>query len=346
MADLTLQEVQRRAQGGDPAAQELLAQVLEQGGQAQDAAAWMARAAASGRASALARLGLWELAGFGMAARPADGVRHIVEAAQAGDPFGLHLAAVADAGGIGTPRNLARAISWLRAAAGAGDPHATRQMRLLGVNDAIMALQAPFERVVLLEDPRIELLPDFLPPWACDYVIALAGPTLTRGKVIDDTGAESVREERTNTVMNFGLVDSDVVLELINARAAAGARLPPQNAEGLGVLHYAPGERYKPHVDYIPDTPENAAQLAQRGQRIRTLLIYLNEDFDGGATTFPRLEAAFKPPRGAALVFDNVRPDGSIDPLTLHEGAPPTRGQKWVISKWFREKPLRPGPDA
>ncbi|CAN5892249.1 hypothetical protein BH11PSE1_BH11PSE1_24840 [soil metagenome] len=118
--------------------------------------------------------------------------------------------------------------------------------------------------------------------------------------------------------------------------------MPPENAGGLGVLHYAPGERYRPHMDYIPDTPENARQLDAMGQRVRTLLVYLNDGFEGGATLFPRLGAAFRPPPGGALIFDSVTVEGEMDPRTLHEGSPPTSGEKWIISKWFRTKALRP----
>lgn len=305
------------------------------------------KAAEAGQPTAYAQVGLWELVGHGaLPRRPAQGVRRIITAAEVGDPLGLHLAAIVDAGGVGTPRDLPRALRWLETAARAGEPRAAAQWRLLQAPGAVEAFDAPLQRRCERDDPLIEVLEGFLPDWACDYVIAMAGPILTRGKVVDEAGGESVRAERTNTVMNFGLADSDVILEMINWRVAEAAGMPAQNAEGLGVLHYDPGERYAPHVDYIPDTPQNAEHLAQRGQRVRTVLVYLNEGFEGGATEFPRLDLAFKPPRGGALMFDSVKPDGSVDPVTLHTGAPPTRGEKWLISKWFRTRPLRPGPQG
>lgn len=304
------------------------------------------KAAEAGSPAAVAQLGLWELVGHGVPRQPAAGVRRIIAAAEAGDAFGLHLAAIVDAGAVGTPRNIERALRWVEAGAKAGQGRAARQWALLSVPGAVEAFSAPIQRRRERDDPPIEVLDDFLPGWACDYVIAMSAPVLTRGKVVDESGGESVRGERTNTVMNFGLADSDVILELINWRVAEAAGMPAQNAEGLGVLHYNPGERYAPHVDYIPDTPQNAAHLAERGQRVRTLLIYLNDGFKGGATEFPRLDLALKPPRGGALVFDSVKADGSPDPMTLHTGAPPTSGEKWLISKWFRTKALRPGPEG
>lgn len=291
-----------------------------------------------------AELGLRELVGHGVPRRPAQGAARIIAAAESGDALGLHLAGVIDAGGIGTPRNVGRALRWLETAAKTGEPRAVRQWELLKAPGALEAFSAPTLRRRERDEPPIEVLENFLPGWVCDYVIAMSAPVLTRGKVVDQAGGESVSGERTNTVMNFGLADSDVLLELINNRIADAAGMPPENAEGLGVLHYNPGERYAPHVDYIPDTPQNAAHLAERGQRVRTLLVYLNEGFEGGATEFPRLGLSLKPPRGGALVFDSVKADGLADPMTLHTGAPPTSGEKWLISKWFRTKALRPGP--
>ncbi|MFN3511484.1 MAG: 2OG-Fe(II) oxygenase [Phenylobacterium sp.] len=386
----TFDQVRAQAMAGDPAAQELMAQVFEQSGQVDEAVAWLARAAKAGLPSAHARLGLWQVVGFGVAQAPADGVARILAAAGAGDPFGLNLAGILDAGGVGTPRDPARAVQWLARLAAGGDASAACQIGLLiglrgprldlaraalsqaaaaGYAPAVRILgrkppratpvdwtaaaaavdlspfEGPIERRVERESPRVRMISDLLPDWACDYVMSLAEPALVRAKVVDDeTGGEAVRDERSNRVMNFGLADSDVVLELINNRLAAAAEMPPENAEGLGVLHYAVGERYRPHVDYIADTPANAPQLAQRGQRVRTLLVYLNEGFEGGATEFPRLELAYRPPRGSALVFDSVDAEGAPDPMTLHTGAPPTRGEKWVISKWFRTKALRPPP--
>lgn len=234
-----------------------------------------------------------------------------------------------------------------RRVVGAGQPAVPIDWSAVATAADLSAFRTPLNLVPQHPDVRIATVSGVLPGWACDYVTALAEPALQRGEVVTETGAEAVRDARSNRVMHFGLGDSDVVIELINHRVAQVAGLPVEYAEGLGVLHYATGERYAPHVDYIPETPANAVHLAQRGQRVRTVLVYLNDDFDGGCTEFPRLDLKLKPPRGSAIVFDSVTADGATDPRTLHVGAAPTRGEKWIISKWFRTRPLRPGePDA
>ena len=384
---ITYDQLLAAAERGDPAAQDLLAQVCEQNGRLDEALAWWMKSAKAGFPAAHAKLGLWQLVGFKIPQNLADGVARIVAAANAGDELGLRLATVIDAGGVGTARNTPRALSWLVKGAKAGDAHAACQLGLLtglkGPNaplaQAAMAVaaadefeparrilghaparpssvnwdvlettadlsvfEAPLRREVISDAPAISIVHDLLPGWLCDYVVAMGEPALQRGMIVNETGGESVEDVRSNRVMHFGLADSDLLLELINHRLAEVAGLPAENGEGLGVLHYAPGERYAPHVDYIPETPANARHLAERGQRIRTVLVYLNGDFEGGATEFPRLDLKFKPAKGSALVFDSVTADGSVDPMTLHTGAPPTSGEKWIISKWFRTRALRP----
>lgn len=371
------------ARAGDAAAQEQVALAFEESGSPADALSWLTLAARQRRASAVARLGLWELVGYALPQNPAGGVEKIVGAARTGDLFALHVASVVHAGGIGTRRDLGQAIVWLVAMAERGDARAACQLGLLARSGPALAMAAqwgshcaelflngrggdtamldwqqvasaidlsafarPFHKHQDRTDPNVWMLDGLLEPWLCDYVIAMSAPVLTRGKVLDDTGSETVSEERTNTVMHFGLVDSDVILELISARLAAAAEMPPENGEALGVLHYATGEVYKPHVDYIPETLQNAPILERLGQRVRTLLVYLNDGFEGGATEFPHLKVGYKPPRGCGLIFDSVKPDGSVDPMSLHVGAPPTSGQKWAISKWFRNKALRPGENG
>lgn len=383
----TYEDVLASAQAGDAASQDLLAQAMEQSGRLDEALSWWMAAAKSGHPGAHAKLGLWQLVGFKIPQNVAQGVERILAAARAGDLFGLSLACVIDAGGVGTAQDLQRALFWVTQAAKAGDARAVTQLALLAGIDGPQAAMAraalataraagfeparrvlgggpvtavlidydvlakavdlsqfdgPLHRETRSDAPAISVVHDLLPGWACDYVAALAEPSLRRGMIVNEAGGESVEDVRSNRVMHFGLADSDLLLELINNRLAEVASLPAANAEGLGVLHYAPGERYAPHVDYIPDTPANAEHLAARGQRVRTVLVYLNEGFEGGATEFPRLNLSFKPARGSALAFDSVTADGAVDPMTLHAGAAPTSGEKWIISKWFRTKALRP----
>jgi len=103
------------------------------------------------------------------------------------------------------------------------------------------------------------------------------------------------------------------------------------------VLHYAPGEEFKPHFDFLDlAQPGHAAAAASGGQRVVTFLTYLNQGYEGGETVFPALGWAYKGRTGDALFFYNATPDGAPDRRTLHAGSPPVRGEKFVLSQWIR----------
>jgi hypothetical protein len=359
------QALVQRARNGDPVAQEGVADLLAQAGDGEQARTWLESAARAGRGSALSRLGLWDIAGFGAPADGSRGVERVLAGAKTGDSESMHIAAFVLAGGIGVAPDIKEGLRWLFAAARSGHRRALAQLDVLSQGRAPVTATseesdwvrlaasidfgwfvAPFSRTLHSASPHIETIADLLPLNLCDYVIGMAGPRLQRGKIVARDGQERVSGHRSNAVMNFGLADTDMLLELISLRIANAAGLPAENAEGLGVLHYLPGESYAPHIDYLVETPANAAQLAMRGQRARTLLVYLNDGFEGGETEFPRINQRFKPPAGSALLFHSVDADGRGDPMTVHTGRSPTRGEKWVISKWFRTKALRPVPVA
>ena len=82
--------------------------------------------------------------------------------------------------------------------------------------------------------------------------------------------------------------------------------------------------------------PGTAAVLARGGQRLATLVMYLNEPEGGGATTFPDIGFEVAPVKGNAVFFSYDRPAAST--RTLHGGAPVLAGEKWVATKWLRER--------
>src|SRR6185312_10676767 len=100
--------------------------------------------------------------------------------------------------------------------------------------------------------------------------------------------------------------------------------------EAPAVLHYAEGHEITEHFDFVdPNVPDYDQEIAQRGQRIVTFLVYLNDGYAGGETEFPRLDIKHKGRAGEGLSFSNALADGRSDLRTLHAGRPPTRGDKW-----------------
>ena len=105
------------------------------------------------------------------------------------------------------------------------------------------------------------------------------------------------------------------------------------------VLHYSVGERFDLHFDFIdPAVPDFANELAARGQRLATFLVYLNDDYEGGETEFPLVALRHRGLVGSALYFANVDSSGEPDRLTIHAGLAPTSGEKWLLSQWIRSR--------
>ncbi|RZT41074.1 prolyl hydroxylase family protein [Cupriavidus agavae] len=193
-----------------------------------------------------------------------------------------------------------------------------------------------------LEAPRVLLLQNLLDGTECDALISLARDRLHRSPVVNpDTGAENLIDARTSMGAMFQ-VGEHALIERIEARIAAVTGLPADHGEGLQILNYKPGGEYQPHFDFFnPQRPGEARQLRVGGQRIATLVIYLNSPPAGGATAFPKLGLEVAPVKGNAVFFSYKLPDGGLDDRTLHAGLPVESGEKWIATKWLRELPYR-----
>lgn len=188
-----------------------------------------------------------------------------------------------------------------------------------------------------MADPRIVLFGNLLSPQECEALIAAAQPRMARSLTVETrTGGEEVNDDRTSDGMFFQRGETDIVA-LLEARIARLVNWPAENGEGLQVLHYRPGAEYKPHYDYFdPAEPGTPTILRRGGQRLATLVIYLNDPEQGGGTTFPDVHLEIAPRQGNAVFFSYARPHP--DTRTLHGGAPVGAGEKWIATKWLRER--------
>jgi prolyl 4-hydroxylase len=152
---------------------------------------------------------------------------------------------------------------------------------------------------------------------------------------VDTDGNHQVDDRRTSEGMFFALNELPLI-GLIEQRLASLLGLPVNHGEGLQILHYLPGQEYKPHFDWFdPEHPGFSAITAAGGQRIASVVMYLNTPEQGGGTAFPELGLTVAARRGTAVYFAYE----SGDPNSLHAGLPVTRGEKWIATKWLRERP-------
>ena len=188
-----------------------------------------------------------------------------------------------------------------------------------------------------LASPRVVVLGGLLSDQECEALIAAARPRLARSLTVQTvTGGEELNPDRTSNGMFFSRGESDLIRR-IEARIARLVHWQVENGQGMQVLHYGVGAEYKPHFDYFdPAEPGTPTILKRGGQRLGTLVIYLNEPERGGGTTFPDVGLEVAPQRGNAVFFSYDKPHPST--RTLHGGAPVLSGEKWVATKWLRER--------
>ena len=189
----------------------------------------------------------------------------------------------------------------------------------------------------VMENPRIVVFGNLLSDQECDELIELAKPRLARSlTVASQTGGEEVNESRTSNGMFFQRGETGVVKRL-EVRLACLLNWPEENGEGLQILHYRPGAEYKPHFDYFDPAEAGTPTILKRGgQRVATIVMYLAEPEKGGGTTFPDVNLVVAPKRGNAVFFSYDRPHPVT--RTLHGGAPVLAGEKWIATKWLRER--------
>lgn len=311
------------------------------------------QASRRGDVNCMSLLGAQLISGRGVRPDLQAGARLIMEAAERGGPYACALASIL----MAVRRDWPRALDYLQRGAELGHEPARAQLRFLArlKGDArpqpsawsqlrrridVTAWSASPPRRALSVDPSIEVVEGFLTPDVCDWLVQRGRERLAPAKVLD-ANMRLVRSQiRSNSAAAFALIHMDLVMMLIWERVASAWGLSFTALEGPQVLHYAVGQQFAPHEDFLyPEIPDQAADIAARGQRAQTLLVYLNEGFEGGETDFPTLGLKFKGRKGDALMFANVLVDGSPDRRMRHAGLPPTAGEKWLLSQWIRNPP-------
>jgi prolyl 4-hydroxylase len=199
--------------------------------------------------------------------------------------------------------------------------------------------------VARVSRPFIAVLVNVLSAEECEQLIALARPRLTPSTVVDPVTGENRVAEHRNSEGMFFLPGETPLIAALDARFSHLMNLPIDHGEGLQVLRYGPGTRSTPHFDFlVPRNEASEQSLRRSGQRVSSLVAYLNDVAGGGETAFPHAGLSVCPQRGNAVYFEYCNGRGQVDAASLHTGAPVTEGEKWAVTKWMRERPFLSAP--
>jgi prolyl 4-hydroxylase len=283
------------------------------------------------------------------------GLRYVAAAARRGDAGALRQLAM-----LGVCHGCWNLVGpLLDAAARRGDAaaaHALASARAEGIGGAspsavdwtfvdealpVLASDLPLPQALpLRQSPLIRTLPGLIHPLVLDMIIKLAAPRVQRSQIVDArTGEVRADPMRNSSHVTLGPREHDHVLEALERCIGRVCGTPVLNGEFLQILRYRAGEEFKAHVDYFNEGGAGTHRsLADGGQRAQTALLYLNDDYRGGRTCFPRLDLTIEPRRGDLLHFHNVSADGRGHQDSLHAGMPVVAGEKWLLSQWIRSE--------
>ena len=276
-------------------------------------------------------------------------------AAAAGNADAIERRAILECRGVYRPAEWSRALDSLARAAERGSQLAARQLILLAddrfetdahdadwselrsrIDMARLTAAPATSGEMLSASPIVHAIPGFASVAECQWLIDAAAPRLDRAPVYNV--ASGVDPGRTNRSARFSFANTDLVVEVIRQRIASQLGAPLGCLEMSQALHYSVGQEFVLHCDFL-DPEQMREEIARNGQRVATLLIYLNEDFEGGETSFPKLGIQHRGKTGDALVFGSLDAAGRPDDRSQHAGCPPTEGEKWVFSQWVRSRP-------
>jgi prolyl 4-hydroxylase len=204
-----------------------------------------------------------------------------------------------------------------------------------GESSAPQLLSIP--RMQRVPTPRLALfiLRDFLTAEHCEALVERIEAKRRPSTLANFNGDEAFRTSET-----CDLDADDQVVAALNARLAEVSGIDPAHGEPLQGQRYEVGQEFKGHTDYFePNSEDYAKYCSVAGQRTWTFMIYLNDVAAGGATRFRAIDKIVQPERGKLLAWNNRLADGTGNPASLHHGMKVRAGTKYVITRWYRERP-------
>ena len=186
-----------------------------------------------------------------------------------------------------------------------------------------------------IENYDIQEISNFLTDEECNKIIELTNNKLTPSRIYSDKNDVYLTDSRISN--QTWLDDSHPIIKQISDRVRQYTNIVHNHQEPLQVVNYPVGGFFRPHYDACEGSKEFCKRMdGKYGPRLFTVLFYLNDNFTGGETVFPKINKIVSPEKGKAVIFKNVDNNGIIIKQALHGGEPITSGEKWIANKWIR----------
>lgn len=205
------------------------------------------------------------------------------------------------------------------------------------ISKQVAAKLARNPMVSRVENPKIELFARraFLDVEECAGMRALIDAGAEPSKLFSGTQNPDYR-----TSHSCNMDPDEPLVRAVSDRIAALMGMDASYGEAIQGQRYSRGQEYKPHWDYFPVNDTYWPYMREQGgQRCWTAMIYLSDVEAGGETHFPYAGFMVPPVEGMLIVWNNLLRDGAPNPDTLHAALPVKAGTKFVVTKWFRERP-------
>jgi prolyl 4-hydroxylase len=347
-----LDQIRAKADNGNPESQFLLSQICLQQGDMAEMVHWLRAASASGVPDAVTALGHCHERGMGIERDFETALELYGDAIEKGSvPAGYRRAELLYKSRQG-PGMCDEIHALLSRAAASGFEPARRTLAYLASQSGLPAGSLPaaadlypaprnLARQEFSSDLPVALYNGVLDAEECAYLVALSRPYLRHSDVIDPASQRGgmVSDVRTSSGTYLPFERVDIVARYIEMKIVQATGEDLEHSEPMSILCYKPGEYYQPHFDYFdPKLNVSEGLMEDGGQRTASAVTYLATPTRGGGTSFPKLGITVPPALGASLWFRNCNTAGDIDPRSLHAGDTVDEGEKWVVTKWFREE--------
>lgn len=249
-------------------------------------------------------------------------------ASDAGHPIARRAYTNLLANGVAGARDWPQAMARLREEA-RGDSRRAEMLALIEAMDLTQTgfITRPPQGERIHDRPEITIFRDLFTPAECDFLMTVAEPGFAESTVVLHSGEVGRDPIRTSDDSTMHWLIEDPAIHALNRRLAAASGTLYEQGEPLLILRYRPGQQYRKHCDAIP---------GEMNQRVKTALVYLNAEYEGGETEFTQIDVKVRGQKGDGLVFTNTIDGKRYDPMAEHAGLPVRSGTKYLASRWIR----------